>query len=108
GPLNLLFFIVAGRLASLGFPSLLVWQNIRELGVSIGGEIYKRPYITIGFTSWVLMLALAATSTSGMKRRMGGKRWQALHRLIYPAAMAGVIHYWWLVKAAGAHARFYP
>ena len=45
------------------------------------------------------MLPLALTSTAGMIRRMGGKRWQALHRLIYVAAVAGVLHYWWLVKA---------
>ncbi len=94
-------------LASLGFPSLLVWQNIRELGASIGGEIYKRPYITVGFTSWVFAALAAHASTSGMKRRMGGKRWQALHRLIYPAAIAGVIHYWWLVKADVTDPRFY-
>ena len=99
GTIHLLIFIVADRLASLGFPSLLLWQTVRDLGASIGGEIAKRPYITVGFTSWVFMLALAATSTSGMVRRMGGKRWQALHRLIYGAAMAGVLHYWWLVKA---------
>jgi sulfoxide reductase heme-binding subunit YedZ len=99
GTIHLLIFVVADRLASLGFPSLLLWQTVRDLSVSIGGEIVKRPYITVGFTSWVFMLALAATSTAGMIRRMGGKRWQALHRLIYGAAIAGVLHYWWLVKA---------
>ena len=45
------------------------------------------------------MLALALTSTAGMIRRLGGKRWQRLHRAIYVAAVAGVVHYWWLVKA---------
>ena len=99
GTIHLLIFIVADRLASLGFPSLLLWQSVRDLSASIGGEIVKRPYITVGFTSWVFMLALAATSTNGMVRRLGGKRWQALHRLIYGAAIAGVVHYWWLVKA---------
>jgi sulfoxide reductase heme-binding subunit YedZ len=99
GSLHLLIFIVADRLASLGFPSLLLWQTFRDLAASVGGEIYKRPYITVGFTAWVFMLALACTSTTGMIRRMGGKRWTALHRLIYGAVVAGVIHYWWSVKA---------
>jgi sulfoxide reductase heme-binding subunit YedZ len=99
GSVHLLIFVVADRLASLGFPSLARWQSVRALAVSIGTEIFVRPYITVGFTSWVCMLALAATSTAGMVRRLGGRRWQTLHRLIYVAAVAGVVHYWWLVKA---------
>jgi methionine sulfoxide reductase heme-binding subunit len=99
GTLHLLVFIVFDRLAGMGFPSPLALQTLRDLASSIGGEILKRPYITVGFTSWVCMLALAATSTAGMVRRLGGKRWRALHRLIYAAAIAGVLHYWWLVKA---------
>ena len=62
-------------------------------------DIYKRPFITAGFTAFVLMVPLAITSTSGMIRRLGGKRWQMLHRLIYFSAIAGVIHYYWLVKS---------
>src|SRR5579862_3777064 len=62
-------------------------------------DVYKRPFITAGFTSFVLMLPLAVTSTSGWVRRLGGKRWQLLHRLIYFSAIAGVVHYWWLVKS---------
>ena len=62
-------------------------------------DIAKRKFITVGFTGFVLLIPLALTSTSGWIRRLGGKRWQALHRLIYFAAIAGVIHYWWLVKA---------
>ena len=62
-------------------------------------DIYKRPFITIGFLAFVCMLALAVTSTAGWIRRMGGKRWQMLHRLIYVSAIAGVIHYYWLVKS---------
>lgn len=99
GCLHLLIFIAFDRLASLGFPSLLQWQTVRMLTASIGGEIVKRPYITIGFTSWVCMLLLALTSTAGMVRRLGSKRWQALHRLVYAAAVAAVLHFWWLVKA---------
>ncbi len=107
GSLHLLVFIVFDRLASLGLPSILLWQTIRSLAASIGGEIIKRPYITVGFTAWVIMLALACTSTTGMIQRLGGKRWQALHRLVYVAAVAGVIHYWWLVKADVRHPQTY-
>jgi methionine sulfoxide reductase heme-binding subunit len=62
-------------------------------------DIYKRPYITAGFTAWVLIVPLALTSTAWSIRRLGGKRWQLLHRLIYFSALAGVIHYYWLVKS---------
>jgi sulfoxide reductase heme-binding subunit YedZ len=62
-------------------------------------DVYKRPFITAGFTAFVLMIPLAATSTSGMIRRLGGRRWQMLHRLIYISAIAGVTHYYWLVKS---------
>jgi methionine sulfoxide reductase heme-binding subunit len=62
-------------------------------------DIVKRRFITAGMTAWALMLPLALTSTTGWIRRLGGKRWQRLHRLIYFSAAAGVIHFIWLVKA---------
>ena len=62
-------------------------------------DVAKRKFITVGFTAFVLLIPLALTSTAGSIRRLGGKRWQALHRLIYVSAIAGVIHYLWLVKA---------
>jgi sulfoxide reductase heme-binding subunit YedZ len=62
-------------------------------------DIAKRKFITVGFTAFLLLIPLALTSTAGSIRRLGGKRWQALHRLIYVSAVAGVIHYLWLVKA---------
>jgi methionine sulfoxide reductase heme-binding subunit len=62
-------------------------------------DIAKRRFITAGMTAWALMLPLAITSTTGWIRRMGGKRWQKLHRLIYFSAAAGVVHFIWLVKA---------
>ena len=62
-------------------------------------DVGKRPFITVGFTGFVLLIPLALTSTSWAVRKMGGKRWQWLHRLIYLSATAGVIHYLWLVKA---------
>jgi sulfoxide reductase heme-binding subunit YedZ len=107
GLTHLLIFIVFDRLAALGFPSLLALQTLRDLAASIGMEVTKRPYITVGFISWLCMLLLAVTSTTGMIRRMGGKRWQALHRLVYVAAIAGVLHYWWLVKADVSRPRTY-
>lgn len=60
-------------------------------------DVYKRPFITAGFTAFVLMVPLALTSTKGWIRRLG-KRWQLLHRLIYFSAAAGVFHFIWLVK----------
>jgi sulfoxide reductase heme-binding subunit YedZ len=62
-------------------------------------DVEKRRFITVGFLGFVLMIPLAITSTAGMIRRLGGKRWQQLHRLIYVTAVAGVIHYYWLVKS---------
>ncbi|HET6929329.1 MAG TPA: protein-methionine-sulfoxide reductase heme-binding subunit MsrQ [Candidatus Acidoferrum sp.] len=63
-------------------------------------DISKRPYITVGFLAFVLLIPLAITSTGGWIRRLGGRRWQLLHRAIYISATAGVIHYYWLVKSA--------
>ena len=63
-------------------------------------DIAKRKYITVGFTAFLLLIPLAITSTAGWIRRLGGKRWQRLHRLIYVSAGLGVIHYYWLVKSA--------
>jgi len=64
---------------------------------SIYKDVWKRPFITAGFTAFVLMIPLAVTSTQWAIRKLG-KRWQALHRLIYASALAGVVHYIWLVK----------
>jgi len=62
-------------------------------------DVAKRPFITVGFLGFLLLLPLALTSTAGWIRRLGGKRWQMLHRAIYVAAVAGVIHYYWKVKS---------
>ena len=62
-------------------------------------DVAKRPFITVGFAAFVSLIPLAVTSTAGWIRRIGGKRWQMLHRLIYFAAVCGVIHYYWLVKS---------
>ena len=62
-------------------------------------DVLKRPFITVGFGAFVLLIPLAVTSTNGMIRRLGGKRWQWLHRLIYLVAPLGILHFWWM-KAA--------
>jgi sulfoxide reductase heme-binding subunit YedZ len=62
-------------------------------------DVEKRRYITVGFLGFLLLIPLAITSTKGWIRRLGGRRWQTLHRAIYLAAICGVIHYYWLVKS---------
>ena len=61
-------------------------------------DIAKRPFITVGFAAFVLLIPLAITSTNAMVRRLGARRWQLLHRLVYVIGTLGVIHFWWLVK----------
>ena len=91
--LGLFAFFYAG----LHFATYMVLDHFFDFQ-AIGKDILKRPYVTAGFTGLVLMVPLAITSTAGMIRRLG-KRWQQLHRLVYVAAIAGVIHFYWLVKA---------
>ncbi|MGB7231974.1 MAG: protein-methionine-sulfoxide reductase heme-binding subunit MsrQ [Candidatus Acidiferrum sp.] len=67
---------------------------------SMWKDVYKRPFITVGFTAFVLLIPLALTSTAGWVRRLGGRRWRILHRAIYICAVCGVIHYYWMVKSA--------
>lgn len=86
------FFYAALHLTSY------VWFEHFFDGAAIVKDIVKRPFITIGFAAFVMMVPLAVTSTDAMVRRMGGKNWTALHRLVYALAVCGVIHYWWLVK----------
>ena len=72
------------------------------LGLSLSAiveDVAERPYITIGFTAFVLLVPLALTSTKGWIKRLGATRWQRLHRLVYIAAVLGVLHFVWLVKA---------
>ena len=83
--------------ATLHFTTYIVLDHFFDFQ-AIGKDILKRPYVTAGFTSFVLMVPLAITSTAAMIRRLG-KRWQKLHRIVYIAAAAAVIHFYWLVKA---------
>jgi methionine sulfoxide reductase heme-binding subunit len=100
GTLHFLTYVIADRFAGLDFPDgIVALSTVRNLAASVGEDILKRPYITVGVTALTLMVPLAVTSTAGMIRRLGGKRWNQLHRLVYASAIAGVVHYWWLVKA---------
>jgi len=78
---------------------IYLWPDQQFNFAGMMKDVAKRPFITMGFTAFVLMVPLALTSTAGSIRRLGGKRWQRLHRLIYVSAIAGVIHYLWLVKS---------
>jgi sulfoxide reductase heme-binding subunit YedZ len=83
--------------ACLHLTTYLVFDQ--ELSVSeIMADIRKHPWVLVGFTAFLCLVPLAITSTNGWVRRLGGKRWQRLHRLVYVAAAAGVLHYLWLVK----------
>ena len=76
---------------------IYAWLDQRlDLGVILE-DIVERPYITIGMLALVLLIPLAVTSTDGMRRRLK-RRWNALHRLVYPIAILGVWHFWWQVK----------
>jgi len=66
---------------------------------SVGQDVVRRPFILVGMTAFFLMFPLAITSTNRMVKRLGGKRWARLHRLVYVAAVAGVVHFWMLVKS---------
>jgi len=83
---------------SLHFLTWFVLDQFFDLD-AMAHDIAKRPFITIGFLAFVLMIPLAVTSTVGWIRRLGGRRWQMLHRLVYVSAVCGVVHYYWLVKA---------
>ena len=76
-----------------------IWLDQFFLVEEIIADVMQRPFITVGFASFVLLIPLAVTSTTAMIKRLGGKWWQRLHRLVYAIAIGGVVHYLWLVKA---------
>jgi methionine sulfoxide reductase heme-binding subunit len=94
------FYACLHLLTYLWFDKFFEWQAILA-------DVPRRPFITVGFGAFVLLVPLALTSTSGMIRRLGGRRWQALHRLVYVAAAGGVVHFWWLVKADVSRPRLF-
>jgi methionine sulfoxide reductase heme-binding subunit len=76
-----------------------VWFDRLFNLASVGRDVIRRPFILVGMTAFILMVPLAITSTNKMVKLIGGKRWAQLHRLVYLAAIAGVIHFWMLVKS---------
>lgn len=86
------FYVCLHFLSWIWVDKLFDWDEIVK-------DVIERPFITVGFASFVLLVPLAATSTNGMIRRLGGARWRALHRLVYVVAVGGVVHFLWLVKS---------
>jgi sulfoxide reductase heme-binding subunit YedZ len=84
--------------AFLHFMTFLWFDHFFDLA-AMWKDVVKRPFITVGFIAFVLLIPLALTSTNAMIRALGGKRWQWLHRLIYLIAPLGILHFWWM-KAA--------
>lgn len=79
--------------------SAYVWLDLYFDWNAIALDILERPFVTVGFAAFVLLIPLAATSNKVAIRRMGGRRWQNLHRSVYGIAILAIVHYWWLVKA---------
>jgi len=90
-----LFAFFYGSLHFVTYVWLDQFFNVQE----IMADVVERPFITVGFLSFVFLIPLAVTSTTKMIKRLGGKWWQRLHRLVYGIAVGGVVHYLWLVKA---------
>lgn len=84
-------------LASLHLLSYVVFDQSLSLA-EIRDDVMEHPWVTVGVVAWVAMVPLAATSTAGMVRRLGGARWRRLHLLVYLAAAGGVLHFLWQVK----------
>ena len=90
-----LFAFFYGALHLLTYVWFDRWFNL----ASLGQDVVRRPFILVGMTAFLLMVPLAITSTNKMVKRLGGKSWARLHRLVYLAAIAGVVHFWMLVKS---------
>ena len=89
-----LFAFFYGTVHMLAYVALYAGFNVNAMI----DDIEKRRFITMGAAAWLLLLPLAATSTNWSIRKLGGKNWNRLHKLVYAAAVCGVIHYWWQVK----------
>jgi len=95
-----LFYVFLHFSTWIGLDHFFAWPEMWK-------DVLKRRFITVGFSAFVLMIPLAITSTAGWIRRLGGRRWQRLHQLIYVIAILGVIHYAWLVKSDERKPIFY-
>lgn len=92
------FFYATLHLATYGLDQTYLAGQGLSLAV-VAEDVATRPYVTVGFTTFLLLVPLALTSTNGWVKRLGGKRWQRLHRLVYVAGAGAVLHFLWLVKA---------
>lgn len=91
--------------ASLHF--MVYWVFDQSLSLDyVWQDVADRPYITLGFTAWLLLIPLAVTSTAGLRRRLG-KKWLTLHKLVYPIGVLAVAHYIWLIRADYAEVYVY-
>ncbi len=79
------------------FASYLAFDKLFDMG-AVMRDVVRRPFILVGFVGLLLMIPLAVTSTNGWIRRLGGRNWSRLHKVVYAVAILGVVHYWWLVK----------
>jgi sulfoxide reductase heme-binding subunit YedZ len=96
GTVHFLMYVIFDRFAGLDFRNgTMSWITIGDLTATVGSDIVKRPFLAIGLTGFMIMAPLAVTSTAAMIRRLGGRRWRWLHRLIYVATIAGLLHHWW-------------
>jgi sulfoxide reductase heme-binding subunit YedZ len=90
-------------LSAFGYAALhLLWWLVVDQGLAldaVAADVAKRPFVTVGLAALLLLLPLAITSTDGWIRRLGHRAWKRLHRLAYPAALLGVVHFLWRVKA---------
>lgn len=84
---------------AFGHLTIYLWLDQFFDWGAIARDILERPFITVGFAAFVLLIPLAATSNSFAIRRLGGRQWQSLHRSVYAIAIIAVVHFWWLVKA---------
>src|ERR1700738_4391944 len=92
--------------ACLHFTTYIWFDKVFDVH-EIWKDVYKRPFITVGFLAFTLLIPLAITSTARWIRRLGGRRWRILHRAIYISACCGVVHYYWQVKSAVIRPLFY-
>ena len=99
-------FLARGLASQLAAGGNAAFPSQDSLWALIAEDIFERPFITIGFASLLILFALAATSTSGMRRRLG-RRWQKLHNTVYVAAILGAWHYWWQVKLDASEPAIY-
>jgi sulfoxide reductase heme-binding subunit YedZ len=81
--------------ALLHFTAFLWFDHFFDLA-AMWADVLKRPFITVGFLAFVLLVPLAVTSTNAMVRRLGGRRWSLLHKLVYMIAPLGILHFWWM------------